>query len=250
MLLVGVVLFGIWNRLGMEPARQDDAQAVVARPIQQPDPTATVTPRPFIVVPTVAPTQIPPPAKRHLREKTYMLELVDAERARASVGPVVLGDNVAAQRHAEAALEHCFASHWGVDGLKPYMRYSLAGGYQANAENAHGSDYCITWADHIRAIGNIREDIADVVAGWMDSPGHRDTMLDPLHKKVNIGIAWDRYNFKAFQHFEGDYVTFTAMPAITGGILSFAGEVKNGAGFRDLQDLGVQVFYDRPPGPP
>ena len=91
--------------------------------------------------------------------------------------------------------------------------------------------------------------ILRAVAGWMDSPGHRDTMLDPLHKKINIGLAWDRYNFKAIQQFEGDYVTFTSMPAITGGVLSFAGEVKNGAGFLSPQDLGVQVFFDPPPVP-
>ena len=248
-LFVGVVLFGIWNRLGMEPARQEDAQAVAARPIQQPDPTATVTPRPYIVVPTVEPTPVPPPAERHLSEKEYMLKLINAVRANAGAEPVVLGTNIAPQLHAEAALEHCFGSQWGMDGLKPYMRYSIAGGYQANAENAHGSDYCITWADGIRAVGDIRDDIDEAIAGWMDSPGHRRTMLDPIHKNVNIGIAWDRYNVKAFQHFEGDYVTFTAMPTIRGGVLSFEGEVKNGAGFRNLQDLGVQVYYDPPPAP-
>ena len=36
---------------------------------------------------------------------------------------------------------------------------------------------------------------------WMGSPEHRDNILD--HKKVNIGLAWDKYNLKAVQHFEG-----------------------------------------------
>ena len=68
-----------------------------------------------------------------------MLQLINEERVRAGVAPVVLGDNIAAQLHAESALENCFSSHWGIDGLKPYMRYSLAGGYQSNAEN-------VSWA--------------------------------------------------------------------------------------------------------
>ena len=83
------------------------------------------------------------PNLRHLQHKSYMLEAINAERARAGRDALVLGDNVAVQLHAEASLEHCFSSHWGIDGLKPYMRYSLAGGYQANGENVHGSDYCI-----------------------------------------------------------------------------------------------------------
>ena len=62
-----------------------------------------------------------------------MLELINDERVSAGLNPVVLGDNAAAQLHAEASLENCFSSHWGIDGLKPYMRYSLAGGYQSNA---------------------------------------------------------------------------------------------------------------------
>ena len=178
-----------------------------------------------------------------------MLELINAERANAGVGPVVLGDNVAAQLHAEAALEHCFASHWGLDGLKPYMRYSLAGGYQSNAENSRGADYCISSADGYRTLGSIREEIDDAIAGWMESPGHRRNMLDPLHKRVNIGITWDRYNVRMFQHFEGDYVTFLAIPSLEGGLLTLAGTVRNGAEIRALRDLGVDIFYDSPPMP-
>lgn len=236
-LFLGWQYWGLGTLLSSEPVARETL------------PTPTMTPRPYIVVPTVAPTPVPPPAERHLREKEYMLELINAERANAGVGAVILGSNIAAQLHAEAALEHCFGSHWGVDGLKPYMRYSLGGGYQANAENAHGADYCITGADGYRRLGEIRKDIDDAIGGWMNSPGHRRNVLDPLHKKVNIGIAWDRYNFKAFQHFEGDYVTFTAMPAINNGVLSMAGEFKNGAEVHDLQDLGVQIYYDPPPEP-
>ena len=76
-------------------------------------------------------------------EKDYMLALINSERRKAGVNPVVLGTNNAAQLHAESSLADCVSSHWGTDGLKPYMRYSLAGGYQSNGENGHGLDYCI-----------------------------------------------------------------------------------------------------------
>ena len=63
--------------------------------------------------------------RRHIEQKQYMLDVINSERADAGVGSVTLGDNVAAQLQAEAGLENCFTSHWGLDGLKPYMRYSL-----------------------------------------------------------------------------------------------------------------------------
>ena len=71
---------------------------------------------------------------RHIDQKRLMLELINEERTRAGLNPVTMGDNAAAQLHAEAALEGCFSSHWGLHGLKPYMRYSLAGGYQSSGE--------------------------------------------------------------------------------------------------------------------
>ncbi len=208
-------------------------------------------PTPRIIPPPVSP---PPanrasPAQRHLEEKKYMLTLINSERTKAGLGQVVLGDNIAAQLHAESSLANCFSSHWGMDGLKPYMRYSLAGGYQSNGENGHGSDYCIKASDGYRAIQSIREEIREAMIGWMNSPGHRRNILDPTHKKINIGMAWDRYNVKMYQHFEGDYVGYTNPPRIDNGILTFSGSVKNGAGFGNLRDLGVQIYYDKPPIP-
>ena len=86
-----------------------------------------------------------------------MLALINAERRIAGLAPVVLGDNDAAQLHAEASLEGCFGSHWSLDGLKPYMRYSLADGYQSNGENGPGGNYCIIASDGYRSIGGTKD---------------------------------------------------------------------------------------------
>ena len=75
----------------------------------------------------------------NLEEKRFMLNLINEERRKAGVPEVTLGSNRAAQLHAEASLAGCFSSHWGMDGLKPYMRYTLAGGQQSNGENLSGS---------------------------------------------------------------------------------------------------------------
>lgn len=186
---------------------------------------------------------------RHLQEKELMLELVNRARTNAGLLPVELGDNRAAQLHAESSLANCTSSHWGKDGLKPYMRYSLAGGYQSNAENGHGLDYCITPRDFYKALGPTEQEVRDAVAGWLSSPGHRSNILDKWHKKVNIGLAWDSYNFVAYQHFEGDYVEYKTPPTIEEGILLLEGTTKNGITFSSPRDLGVQVYYDPPPHP-
>ena len=178
-----------------------------------------------------------------------MLELINQARSNAGLPPVELGENTAAQLHAESSLENCTASHWGVDGLKPYMRYSLAGGYQSNGENGHGSDYCITGRENYAPISSIERAIREAVAGWLGSSGHRRNILDRWHKKANIGLAWDRYNIVAYQHFEGDYVEYETLPSIDKGTLSIEGRTKNGVSFRRKRDLGVQVFFDPPPHP-
>ena len=176
-----------------------------------------------------------------------MLGLINAERSRAGLKTVILGDNIAAQLHAESALDNCFSSHWGLDGLKPYMRYSLAGGYQSNGENGHGLDYCIRGSDGYRPNSDIRQEIDDAMDGWMSSAGHRRNILDPFHKRVNIGIAWDRFNTAMYQHFEGGYVEYDLLPSISNSVLSFSGMARNGVRFSQEKDLGVQIYYDPPP---
>ena len=176
-----------------------------------------------------------------------MLSLINAERDAAGLGPLVLGNNPAAQLHAEASLNHCLSSHWGLDGLKPYMRYSLSGGYQFNGENVLGLNYCLKESDGYSSIENIEEEIQDAMHRWMGSPEHRDNILDKWHKKVNIGLAWDKYNLKAVQHFEGDHVYYSRLPIIRDGTLSLSGSTRNGVAFTEKGDLGVQIYYDPPP---
>lgn len=222
-----------------------------------PTPMPAVTPSPLTCgarhAPRTALDDLPEgarPAERHIEAKRFMLDLINDARAAAGLRPVALGSNVAAQLHAEASLAGCFSSHWGLDGLKPAMRYSLAGGYGANAENVSGLDYCITEADGYRAIASPGEEVREAMEGLMESPGHRAAILDPRHRAVNVGLAWDRYNFFAVQQFEGGRVTYERPPAIdAGGVLAFSGATRDGDAFGEPPDLGVQVYHDPPPRP-
>ena len=227
--------------------------AAAPTPTSEPDIARGPTPAPpatALQPPTEQPpTATPPPDPRLYDLQLYMLELINKERASVGVPPLTLGGNPVAQLHADISLEECFSGHWGVDGLKPYMRYSLAGGYQANAENASGSSYCIEASDRFPPLGNMRDGIRDMMESWMNSPGHRRNILNRWYSKVNIGLAWDEYNAVGYQHFEADFVRYAEVPSIENGILSVSGRTINGARFFDREQLDVQVFYDPPPHP-
>ncbi len=161
---------------------------------------------------------------------------------------VMMGSNRAAQIHADNLLDNCISSHYGIDGLNPTMRYSLAGGYQSANENVSGSDYCKLPGQGYSAIKSIVEEVRGAMDGWMKSPGHADNILKPRHRKVNIGLAWDSHNFMAVQQFEGDYVKYTALPAINdAGILSMEGSVKNGANLEHGDHYRVTILHHPPP---
>lgn len=71
-----------------------------------------------------------------------MLGLINRARRNAGLNEVVLGDNLASQKHAEDELANCFSGLWGSDGTTPYMRYTRAGGTQYPLHVNTGTDYC------------------------------------------------------------------------------------------------------------
>ena len=192
-------------------------------------------------------TTTEPPRLRNVAEKRHMLDLINQARSTAGVPTLAMGRNNVAQIQADQLLEDCVSSHWGTDGLKPYQRYSLAGGYQVNGENFSGHGECgltdtlLSWND------DPMEMVADSVEGLLDSPGHRETMLSPEYRKVNIGLAWDRNVFKVIQHFEGDYVELDTLPIIEDGMLELAGTLTAGHAFTGQVPLMALIVYDPVP---
>ena len=88
------------------------------------EPTFTLT-EPLLSTPEAAPSSAQPSGNRHslvqryLEEKKYVLNLVNQERKKAGLAPVVLGNNSAAQQHAEVLLRHNTRGHWGVEWVAP-----------------------------------------------------------------------------------------------------------------------------------
>lgn len=217
-------------------------------PTPVPPPTATPSPTPtpaFAPIPT--PTPLPPPAQRYPAAKEYMLELINAERAAANAPPLILGDNIAAQLHAESSLTGCFFGDWGSDGLKSYMRYTLAGGYQSNLQTSAGINYCIQAGDNDAPIGSIEAALRRSMDRLMADAASRDNILDRWHRRVNIGLAWDDYNLRIVQHFAGDYAEYTQLPSLNYSVLAFSGKTHGEISFDNKDDLLVRIYYDPPP---
>ena len=191
--------------------------------------------------------EFPNPAQRHIVLKELLVELTNARRLNARVPPVRMGDNPAAQLHAEAALDGCYASHWDRWGLKPNHRYTLAGGTGAGAENVHATGYCVGLLEGHFPIISMEVEVAEMVGDWMRSPEHRRVLLDPAHTVLNVGIAHDRFNASVVQHFTSDYVRYEQKPVIDAdGALRLRGSV-DGATLDLGPTINIQMAYDPPP---
>jgi len=140
----------------------------------------------------------------------------------------VLGTNSAAQHHAEDMLENDYGGHWWINGMKPYMVYSVSGGTSYVAENSSWSGWTLEqWREKncdsflVRCyVPSAREAIEelqwammydDAHADW----GHRDNILDESHRAVNIGIAANNRRVTFIQHFEGGDVEAIEPPTVS-----------------------------------
>ena len=216
-------------------------------PAHTPHPTPTATPQPTPTA-TPQPTPVPTPTPEQLRQsaRLHMLKLINKARADEHLPPVSLGQNQAAQLHAQDMLDTCFISHWGSDGLKPHMRYTLTNGHQASAENVSLSGDCFNTVQIGTGLTHIQR-ATSTMHGFMASPGHRKTILNPHQSKVNIGIATSPHITAFVQQFEKNYNQFTALPAIQGSRLTFAGTAKMSTASGESIRVTATINYDPPP---
>ena len=179
----------------------------------------------------------------------YVLELINNDRRSAGVEPVTLNYNAAAQKHARDMFDNYFLAHWGTDGLKPYMRYTRQGGLGYEQENSAYAGW-FNREDNPERYENIdpHEIIQrlehsmmydDAKSNW----GHRDAIINKLHKKVNIGLVYDDKRLALVQQFEGDYVEYILPPTLLDNTLSLSGKIFLG------RINNITICYDELPEP-
>ena len=90
-----------------------------------------------------------------------------------------------------------YFSHDSPAGLDPTDR-ALAAGYPCDKGDSYGL------AENIFNVSNtaLHANIADeIVTGWMNSPGHRQNMLDPSFDRIGVGVTFKGRTVYATQNF-------------------------------------------------
>ncbi|MGV9423179.1 CAP domain-containing protein [Streptomyces sp. NPDC003656] len=105
-----------------------------------------------------------------------IVQLVNAERAKVGCSALTVNAelNKAAQAHSDDMAAHQNMSHTGSDGSDPGSRITAAG-YQWSA---YGENVAYGYSTP-----------AEVMAGWMASPGHRENILNCSYKEIGVGLA-------------------------------------------------------------
>ncbi|HEY8533886.1 MAG TPA: CAP domain-containing protein [Micromonospora sp.] len=106
---------------------------------------------------------------------TQVIALVNQERAAAGCPAVTAQPQLteAARRHSEDQAAHKTLSHTGSDGSTPWERAERLGYDAAIGENV-AAGYRTAEA---------------VMAGWMNSPGHRANILNCAARAIGVGVA-------------------------------------------------------------
>jgi uncharacterized protein YkwD len=141
----------------------------------------------------------------------YALQLINQDRQTQGLQNVSLSTIDSGQQHADDLLSGGYLSHWDTNGYKPYLRYTLAGGRGAVEENCawKGETGNLLAIDVKAALKDLEYGMVydDASSNW----GHRDNILNSLHNRVSIGIAYDKSNVYLVQDFEDDYITWSQL---------------------------------------
>ncbi|MEG3626316.1 CAP domain-containing protein [Streptomyces poriticola] len=151
-----------------EPA---SAEPTTPRPAA-PEPAS---PEPAAPQPTAAPST-PAPSAPSSDAVTRVVQLVNSERSKAGCSPVTADAELtkAAQDHSKDMADHGNMSHTGSDGSDPGTRITRAG---------------YSWSTYGENVAYGYETPEKVMAGWMNSPGHRENILNCEFKEIGVGLA-------------------------------------------------------------
>jgi uncharacterized protein YkwD len=220
------------------PLFNNTSSSPTPTPSPSPTPLPTTTPSPT----AASPTSTPDAKQQEL--VNYVLSLINTDRQNNGLANVTLGSVASAQRHADEMLAQQYISHWNTQGYKPYMRYSWSGGTGAVGENCarRGQIGNLAPIDVKAQLDSMEWSMMnnDSASNW----AHRDNILNALHNKVNIGIAYDNHNVFLVQDFENDYVAWSTLN-VDNGVVTLKGTVQN-LPEQNATIKQIVICYDNP----
>ena len=192
----------------------------------------------------------------------FTLNLINADRGSAGLGPVSLSDVPSGQQHADSLAYYGTMGHWDEQGYKPYMRYTLLGGTGYVAENV-AMGYCTDSPASDTAIFPEQCSVQTMENGMNGSEyqmmnndgsccnnGHRENILSPLHSYVSIGVAYNSTTRAVYlvEDFEDSYIASESLH-LSGGVVTFSGSTAQDVSGWTGGSSGAEiaVYYDPTP---
>ena len=181
--------------------------------------------------------------------RVNLLQMINEEREVAKLSPLETDElaTTVATAHAEDMSAGEFASHWGRDGLKPYQRYSFAGGFHATQENVSAADN--TWSMKTK---DLKQDTSYLhIRLYQETPpndGHRRTILAPQHTHVGFGLSVEKLRLRMVELFVSKYVELKPgrQSGRPGSEISISGKL-----LKSSYSLNsIEVCYEPLPKPP
>jgi hypothetical protein len=124
--------------------------------------------------------------------RNTLVELLNSERIKRGLSPLSENQKLiqSAYLKAKDILEKDYFSHWNPEGLSPWYWFKVSGyNYQFAGENL--------------AIGFLES--SEVHKAWMNSPTHRQNILNPNYTEVGIAVLKGEFNgnevYVVVQHF-------------------------------------------------
>jgi uncharacterized protein YkwD len=191
-----------------------------------------------ISLPEIPLPNFSPKSYTHEELVNYALTLINNDRQSNGLENVTLSNINSAQTHADNMLKDGFFSHWDLNGYKPYMRYTLAGGQGSVSENC-AAIYSSGSIDPKEALEDMQWNMMydDADSDW----GHRDNILNSFHNKVSIGISYNDTAICLVQDFEDDYVSWDTLTVSNNEVIMKGTILKQGLSIND-----VAIYYDNP----
>ncbi|MFD9357533.1 CAP domain-containing protein [Streptomyces sp. NPDC060031] len=158
------------------PAAAPSSPEASAQPVVRTSPPPQPVRPPVVTEKPQAPAPPKPSAPPASGAAAAVLSLVNQERSAAGCSALTLNEKLtkAAQDHSEDMAAHGNMSHTGSDGSDPGGRITRAG----YAWGTYGENVAYGYGTPEK-----------VMEGWMNSPGHRENILNCSFKEIGIGLA-------------------------------------------------------------
>ncbi|MER7463153.1 CAP domain-containing protein [Streptomyces sp. NPDC097981] len=144
-----------------------------AKPSATAKPAQPAPARPKTPVTSANPT---PPSTAPSGPAAEVVALVNQERAKVGCPALTVNAKLttAALNHSKDMAAHANMSHTGSDGSDPGQRITRSG---------------YTWMTYGENVAYGYSTPEQVMTGWMNSPGHRENILNCSFKEIGVGLA-------------------------------------------------------------